>query len=184
MQSYKYSCGTSASCITLVHRLCLCMHSPEDSAAYVQLLLWSLEGSALLKGMDYKRQQVGYMCLKLAFACIPSSQSHLCMNQEFLTQWVSCHQHRARLVKLAASTAVGGRPRQSVVAGAVGSPCRLLLPRRDALPGSDCAGDALAATLVSGCAFAPQMLTPARDAEQQDVQHCRKSEASYLMHGM
>lgn len=126
-------------------------HSPEDSAAYVQLLLWSLEGSALLKGMDYKRQQ------------------------EFLTQWVSCHQRRARLVKLAASPAVGGRPRQSVVAGAVASPCRLLLPRRDALPGSDCAGDALAATLVSGCAFAPQMLTPARDAEQQDVQHCRTS---------
>ena len=178
MQPYK------CSCTTLAHRLCLCAHSPEDSAAYVQLLLWSLEGSALLKGMDYKRQQVSYMCLKLPFACIPSAQSHLCMDQEFLTQWVSCHQRRARLVKLAASPAVGGRPRQSVVAGAVASPCRLLLPRRDALPGSDCAGDALAATLVSGCAFAPQMLTPARDAEQQDVQHCRKSEVSASMHGM
>ena len=68
---------------------------------------------------------------------------------------------------------------QSVVAGAVAWPCRLLLPRRDALLGDEGAAeaDAVVASLVSGCAFAPEMLMPARAAGQNDVQHCRRFRA-------
>ena len=146
--------------------------SPGDKDAYVQLLLWSLEGSALLQGMTFKQQQVHCRQVCAVVICTQSMCAIIC--QEFLIQWVSCHQHRTRLVKFAPHTDAASL--HSVVAGAVACRCRLLLPRHDVVPGGEPVAEAhtLVATLVSGCAFAPEMLMRARDTRQHDVQHCRK----------